>query len=43
VGLGKVNTIDSIEITWQGGKKEVIKNVPVNQYIRIEEGNGIVE
>ncbi|MDZ7606668.1 MAG: CRTAC1 family protein [Cyclobacteriaceae bacterium] len=43
VGLGKANSIDSIEITWQGGKKEVIKNVPVNRYITIEEGKGIVE
>jgi enediyne biosynthesis protein E4 len=43
VGLGKANTIDSIEISWQGGKKEVIKKVPLNQYIRIEQGNGIVE
>jgi len=43
VGLGKANKIDSFEITWQGGKKEVIKYVPVNRYIKIEEGKGIVE
>jgi hypothetical protein len=43
VGLGKANSIDSIEIIWQGGKKEVIKNVPVNRFMEIEEGKGIVD
>jgi len=42
-GLGKKTQVDSIEIRWpSGGKTEVIRGVPVNQFLVIQEGKGIV-
>ena len=39
IGLGKANQIDRIEIYWpQTGITQTIKNVMVNQHIKIEEG-----
>jgi len=40
IGLGKANDIESIEIYWpQTGITQVIKNVAINQHIKIVEGN----
>lgn len=41
-GLGKLNKIDSIEIRWSDGKTETYNNLPVDRYIKITEGKGIV-
>jgi hypothetical protein len=41
VGLGKNGSAEMIEVTWNNGKKEVIKNVPCNRYITILQGKGI--
>ncbi|WKK66676.1 CRTAC1 family protein [Lutimonas zeaxanthinifaciens] len=43
VGLGKNAKIDEIKIHWPDGFTEVIKEVPVNQYINIVEGKGILK
>jgi hypothetical protein len=39
-GLGAHAKVDTLEITWPSGSREVIKNVPADQYITIEEGKG---
>jgi hypothetical protein len=41
-GLGQKTRVDSIEIRWPAGKVEVIRDVPVNQFLVIEEGRGVV-
>lgn len=41
-GLGKAAKADSIEIRWNSGKVEVIKDVPANKFYSILEGEGIV-
>jgi hypothetical protein len=42
-GLGKVisGKVDSIKITWSGGNSQVLKNVPPNQTITVNERDGI--
>src|SRR5499433_1635156 len=43
-GLGNRARVDSIEIKWpSGGKTEVIRDVPVNHFIAVQEGKGIVK
>jgi hypothetical protein len=41
-GLGEAKQIDSLEIFWSDGKKEVYKNVAADRYITIVQGKGIV-
>jgi hypothetical protein len=41
VGLGKGNSIQSIEITWPQGPSETYENIAPNQYIVITQGVGI--
>ncbi len=43
VGLAGEKTIDTLEIFWTGGKKEVYKNVAADRYITIVEGKGIIK
>ncbi|MEX0905235.1 MAG: ASPIC/UnbV domain-containing protein [Balneolaceae bacterium] len=38
-GLKDVEVVDALEITWPGGRKEVFKNLPVNQRLNITEGD----
>ncbi|KPK84615.1 MAG: hypothetical protein AMS27_09420 [Bacteroides sp. SM23_62_1] len=42
VGLGSSKNIDQIEIYWSNGNKEVCKNPPVDCYLTVIEGKGIV-
>jgi enediyne biosynthesis protein E4 len=43
-GLGKVQTVDFIEVKWPTTQKvEKITNVKANQIVTIREGSGIVE
>ncbi|MCS6968885.1 MAG: VCBS repeat-containing protein [Cytophagales bacterium] len=35
-GLGASQQIDSLKITWQDGKAQILKNIPVNQVITLE-------
>jgi enediyne biosynthesis protein E4 len=37
-GLGKAGRVDEAEIIWPSGRKQVLKNLPVNRLLRIEEG-----
>ncbi|MBX7172223.1 MAG: CRTAC1 family protein [Pyrinomonadaceae bacterium] len=41
-GLGKATKIDSVEIRWNSGKIETIKDVPIDKFHLILEGEGIV-
>lgn len=34
-GLGAVNTVDSLVVKWQSGKKQVLKNIASNQVITV--------
>jgi len=38
-GLGKHTRVDSIEIWWPSGLKEKVTNLPVDIFVRIEEGS----
>jgi enediyne biosynthesis protein E4 len=38
-GLGKVDKIDRVEVRWIGGGTDVIKNVKVDQILKITEGS----
>lgn len=41
-GLGKENTIDSLVIDWNSGKRQVLLNVDANQLVTLEEKNAQV-
>jgi hypothetical protein len=41
-GLGKAIKIDSIEIRWTSGKVETIKDVAIDNFHAVFEGEGIV-
>jgi enediyne biosynthesis protein E4 len=43
IGLGKQEQIDSLEINWSDGKREVYKNIVANRYITILQGKGIIK
>ena len=41
-GLGKTTKVDLIEIRWNSGKVETIKDVPADKFYAILEGDGLV-
>jgi hypothetical protein len=43
IGLGQKQKIDSVEIFWPGGKRQLFKSVPVNTHIFIEEDRPGIE
>jgi enediyne biosynthesis protein E4 len=42
IGLGKAAKVDSVEIRWPSGKVDKLTNPPINQYVRVVEGTGVV-
>ena len=38
VGLGIATKVDSVEITWLGGKKQIFKDLDTDKFYLIEEG-----
>jgi enediyne biosynthesis protein E4 len=36
-GLGKTQNIDEIKVTWQSGKSQILKDIPTNQVLIIDE------
>ncbi|HXK61449.1 MAG TPA: CRTAC1 family protein [Acidobacteriota bacterium] len=36
-GLGKAERVDEVEVNWPSGRKQILKNVPARQLIKIEE------
>ncbi len=43
LGLGAAAKLDSLEIKWPSGKVDKIANPPIDQYIRIVEGEGLAK
>ena len=41
-GLADRTKIDSLEINWPSGLVEKLTNLPVDRYVRVVEGKGIV-
>jgi hypothetical protein len=41
-GLGPAARVDRLEVTWPGGRTDVLTNIAANQNITIREGEGIV-
>jgi hypothetical protein len=42
VGLGPAAQADVVEVRWPSGTIETLRNVPANQIIRVQQGQGIV-
>ena len=42
LGVGAATKIDSVEIRWPGGKVDRLTKVPLNTYIKVLEGTGVV-
>lgn len=42
-GLGRATKVKSIEIRWPSGAVDTLKDLPVNRYIRVREGSGLIE
>jgi len=42
IGLGQDKNIDQIEIFWSDGKKESYNNPPIDRYLTIKQGTGIL-
>jgi len=40
-GLGSHAKIDTLEIEWPSGERQVIRNLPADQIVTIEEGKGV--
>jgi hypothetical protein len=41
-GLGTSSNVDSVEVVWPSGQRDVVKNVRANRIITMEEGNGLI-
>ena len=42
VGLGQQKRVEQIDILWSDGKKETIKNIEGDRYMKIVQGKGVV-
>jgi len=40
-GLGSQPKVDALEILWPSGERQVLREIPANQYITVEEGRGV--
>nr|MDQ3013840.1 CRTAC1 family protein [Acidobacteriota bacterium] len=40
LGIGKADKIENLEIKWPSGKIDKIANPPINQYVKVVEGEG---
>ncbi|HEX9421731.1 MAG TPA: CRTAC1 family protein [Pyrinomonadaceae bacterium] len=43
LGVGTATKIESVEVRWPSGKVDRLSNPPVNDYIKVVEGEGIVK
>lgn len=42
IGLGQETQIDKLTVHWTNGETEVYKNIPIDRYLDIKEGTGII-
>lgn len=42
LGVGSATKVDSVEIRWPSGKVDRLTNVPLNKYVKVVEGAGLV-
>ena len=42
VGLGKIDSVDQIEIIWPDGKRNILKNIPTNQTLSFDQKNDVM-
>ena len=40
-GLGGQAKVETLEILWPSGERQVLRDLPADQYITVEEGKGI--
>ncbi|CAN5663367.1 CRTAC1 family protein [soil metagenome] len=43
LGLKDAAKIDSVEIRWPSGRVDKLSNLPINTYIKVKEGEGVVQ
>ncbi len=43
LGIGQAAKIDSLEIKWPSGKVDKLADLPINTYVQVVEGQGIVQ
>ena len=43
LGVGKAEKIDFVEIRWPSGKVDRLTNLPLNTYVKVVEGNGLIK
>ncbi|HEX5886973.1 MAG TPA: CRTAC1 family protein [Pyrinomonadaceae bacterium] len=43
LGLGAATKLDAVEIRWPSGKVDRLTNVPLNTYVKVVEGTGLVK
>jgi hypothetical protein len=43
LGAGQAAKISSVEVKWPSGKVDMIANPPINQYIKVVEGEGVAK
>jgi hypothetical protein len=40
-GLGELAKVDTLEILWPSGERQLLRDLPSDQYVTIEEGKGV--
>ena len=40
-GLGEINIVDSVIVSWQNGKKQILKNIAADQTITVDIANSV--
>ncbi|MCA1600184.1 MAG: CRTAC1 family protein [Acidobacteria bacterium] len=43
LGLDDATKIDSVEICWPSGKVDRLSNLPINTYVNVKEGEGVIQ
>ncbi|HJU91526.1 MAG TPA: CRTAC1 family protein [Pyrinomonadaceae bacterium] len=43
LGVGTATKVDSVEIRWPSGKVDRLTNLPLNKYVKVVEGSGLVK
>jgi hypothetical protein len=41
-GLGNLERVDSVEISWPAGNVEILNNLVADHFYKVKEGKGIV-